>query len=352
MPESDLLGPLVDAIETVKQRIREHGSSLRENETRTRVALIDPILQALGWDVSDPSSVTLEYDVSGRRADYALLRSEGKPAATIEAKKLGENLQQHRMQMLNYANASGVDYAGLTDGDTWELYDVFKRGELQDRQLLGLTLSQTTVNEAALRFLLLWRPNTVSISPAEATEPVTGGSAEGESTPAVPHTQISDTSYSSTAPSLTRNPIAEHGELSLVEYEERIKAETVGNPARRNRVGPDGRPIRQAISKPKTIRFPGESPLQINSSYEVLVNTADWLLRRNQLSIANTPFTRRTGRHIVSRDSAGMDKAKGIGGGAYFVETKLSQANVCSLAIELLKHCGVNPSEIRIQPGP
>ena len=29
----------------------------------------------------------------------------------------------HRMQMLNYANASGIDYAGLTDGNHWELYD-------------------------------------------------------------------------------------------------------------------------------------------------------------------------------------------------------------------------------------
>ena len=126
----------MDAIEIVKGRIQEHGSSLRENETRTRVALIDPILQALGWDVSDPDSVTLEFDVQGRRADYALLRANSRPAATIEAKKLGEALATHRMQMLNYANASGVDYAGLTDGNHWELYDVFKRGELSERELL------------------------------------------------------------------------------------------------------------------------------------------------------------------------------------------------------------------------
>ena len=56
MTQTALLKPLVDAIETVKRRITEHGASLRENETRTRVALIDPILQALGWDVSDPGS--------------------------------------------------------------------------------------------------------------------------------------------------------------------------------------------------------------------------------------------------------------------------------------------------------
>ena len=65
--------------------------------------------------------VTPEFKVSGGWADYALLRSDRPPAATVEAKKLGEPLASHQMQMLNYANASGIDFAALTDGDHWEL---------------------------------------------------------------------------------------------------------------------------------------------------------------------------------------------------------------------------------------
>lgn len=42
-----LLEPLVSVIEIIKARIEDHGPSLRENETRTRMALIDPLLQAL-----------------------------------------------------------------------------------------------------------------------------------------------------------------------------------------------------------------------------------------------------------------------------------------------------------------
>ena len=42
------LDDLVSVIETIKQRIREHGDTLRQNETRTRMALIDPLLTALG----------------------------------------------------------------------------------------------------------------------------------------------------------------------------------------------------------------------------------------------------------------------------------------------------------------
>ena len=49
-----LLDDLVTAIQTVQGRIREHGTTLSQNEYRTRLALIDPYLNALGWDVSDP----------------------------------------------------------------------------------------------------------------------------------------------------------------------------------------------------------------------------------------------------------------------------------------------------------
>ena len=113
-----LLDDLTGVIELLRERIQSHGEALRENETRTRMALVDPLLQALGWDVSDPAVVTPEFKVSGGWADYALLRSDGPPAATVEAKKLGEPLASHQMQMLNYANASGIDFAALTDGET------------------------------------------------------------------------------------------------------------------------------------------------------------------------------------------------------------------------------------------
>ena len=87
------------------------------------------------------------------------------------------------MQMLNYSNASGVEYAGLTDGDHWELYEVFERGQLDDRRILGLSLSSMAAHECALRLLLLWRPNLESGKPVAAGEPVFSGSAWGEFMP-------------------------------------------------------------------------------------------------------------------------------------------------------------------------
>ena len=87
-----MLDELVDVIETLKSRINEHRSDLQKDETRTRMALINPLLQVLGWDTSDPSLVTPEYSLSNGRADYALLDDQGKVVVFLEAKRLGEQL--------------------------------------------------------------------------------------------------------------------------------------------------------------------------------------------------------------------------------------------------------------------
>ena len=149
-----LLEDLVGVIESLRERIRSHDAVLRENETRTRMALIDPLLQALGWDVSDPEVVTPEYKVSDGWADYALLRSDGQPAATVEAKKMGEPLDSHRMQMLNYSNAWGVEYAGLTRQPLG--IQSIRAGQVGKRRILDISIAE---RKSALKLLLLWPPN-------------------------------------------------------------------------------------------------------------------------------------------------------------------------------------------------
>ena len=169
-----VLDDLVDRIESSRARIRSHSAALQENETRTRMALIDPLLHALGWDVSDPGVMTPEHKMSGGWADCALLLPDGQPAATVEAKKLGEALASHRMQMLNYANVSGIGYAALTDGNHWALYSVFDRARLEDRRILQVSIADTPAHEGALKLLLLWRSNLASGQPVPASTPILG----------------------------------------------------------------------------------------------------------------------------------------------------------------------------------
>ena len=65
------------------------------HETSTRYILIDPILRALGWDLSNPDECVVEYEVARRgnypatRVDYVLKCATGQPVVVIEAKRIG-----------------------------------------------------------------------------------------------------------------------------------------------------------------------------------------------------------------------------------------------------------------------
>lgn len=166
------LDDLKETIETLRERIQAHRPYLEGNETRTRQVLIDPMLRALGWDVEDPNSVKLEYGIKRKWADYALMGS-GRPIAVIEAKALGRALNDdEKMQALNYANMDGIDYMAVTNGDHWQMFDVFKRGQLDNRILMEFQLTRDEPYACALQALGLWRPNLASGKPQDVATPV------------------------------------------------------------------------------------------------------------------------------------------------------------------------------------
>ena len=279
-----LLDDLVGVIETLKERIAAHGASLRENETRTRMALIDPLLQALGWDVSDPEMVTPEYSVGTSRADYALLTPTGTPSALVEAKKLDESLASHRMQMLNYANISGIPHAGLTDGNHWEMYTVFDQAPIEQRRILDVSIANTPTHEAALQLLLLWRPNLASGQPVAANAPLSYVVPEPSPSPAsgVPSEQfvvpnasfvsfpIETSKDNSESPDMSQDQITETGKwVSLAEFQRTPRS-----------------------TPPSAIRFKRRDSMSVKGYREALIETAKWLIGSGQLKPEHCPIGR------------------------------------------------------------
>ena len=325
-----MLDDLVDVIETLQRRINDHGPSLRENETRTRMALIDPLLQVLGWDVSDPSVVTPEYNVGGRWADYALLGRDGRPAATVEAKKLSEPLAQHRMQMLNYSNASDVEYAGLTDGDHWELYEVFQRGRLEDRRILNISITNTPVHECALTLLLLWRTNLASGQPVTARAPILA-----RATTASPDGEILTDLESLTAVATveTRQQASRTstvGWVSLADF----------NPS-------------SGGAPPTSIRFEDGSEYDVKYWFELVSNTAKWLWSRNSLTHNHLPVlsSTRSKISIVSTDPIHQNgdrfrNRKDVHDTPLMVEGHGSGRDMRERTKRLLDHCGISPAHV------
>ena len=316
-----VLDELVDRIEALKTRIASHGNELRENETRTRMALIDPLLHALGWDVSDPGMVKPEYKIGNGWADYALLRPDGKPAAAVEAKKLGGSLTSHRMQMLNYANASGIDYAALTDGDHWELYSVFERGQLGERLLLDVFLVGTPVHECALKLLLLWRPNLASDRPTHVSARIPGEAQRPMPTPAAPTPAGVEEAPPPPRP-------ASPGWVALPEYD-------------RSREG----------RRPMAVRLWDGHERAIKRWYELLTGVVEKLYSEGRLTVDNVPIPYSDRISIVHTEpihptGRPFTYFKSIDGTPLFVNVSSS---ILRKTQRLLLRCGLNPAEVYLR---
>ena len=288
---ADLLSELVQTIETLQKRISERGVELRKNEFRTRIVLIDPLLKALGWDVADSEMVTVEFETGNGRADYALLTDgAASPRMVIEAKKLNEPLAPHRMQLVNYANVEGIAYGCLTDGNFWEVYDIFPNfagvpQPLDQRKLLDVTIAgggRTSV-QLAFDMLRLWRNNLQS-----------GGGSTPVSLPLIG-------SGGQTGSPLERAVVA-HSAGNVPVSSQPIIA---GWTALSGDYGTTGK------SAPRAIRFSDGEEKQTRHWCQLLRETAVWLYGQGLLTRDNcqisTGQTQNTKRYLFSVDGKHSD---------------------------------------------
>jgi hypothetical protein len=117
------MNKLIQEIEKLRSKI----DSLRRHdlkETPTRTIVVDPLLDALGWDVRDPDEVQLEYPtVDGKSVDYGLKLNK-KCVLLVEAKPFGDPLTDVKAitQIVNYANSDGIVWCILTNGQKWMVY--------------------------------------------------------------------------------------------------------------------------------------------------------------------------------------------------------------------------------------
>ena len=80
------LSNLCDVLDQARTSANQYQSTLRKNEAATRAVLVDPILQALGWDTANTFMVEVEKTLDKTRVDYALFDSNGAVCVIVEAK--------------------------------------------------------------------------------------------------------------------------------------------------------------------------------------------------------------------------------------------------------------------------
>ncbi|MCK4547364.1 MAG: type I restriction enzyme HsdR N-terminal domain-containing protein [Candidatus Eisenbacteria sp.] len=135
------MGKLETCIGNLQKQIERHRrAGLKEYPTRT--IFIDPMLEALGWDVRDPDDVELEYPtIDNKSVDYAL-KINKKPVLLLEAKQLKDRLEDVKAitQVVGYAANDNVGWCVLTNGVRYKVYKTSEEAPAPEKIMFEVSI--------------------------------------------------------------------------------------------------------------------------------------------------------------------------------------------------------------------
>lgn len=147
----------MEFIESLKQ-FSERVTMLKDTistEESTKMSLVVPLFQLLGYDVFNPSEFCPEYiaDVGikkGEKVDYAILE-DGQPTILIECKSCSEQLDKHSSQLFRYFGTSSAKFGILTNGIIYRFYTDLEESNKMDLvpflEINMLQLKDSSINE-------------------------------------------------------------------------------------------------------------------------------------------------------------------------------------------------------------
>jgi len=141
--------------------LRDRGR--RASEQDTKAVLIEPVLDALGWNMRDPDEVTREYrhKPQDNPVDYSLMLRRS-PCLFVEAKAIGVNLNDRKWiaQSVSYASTAGVEWCVLTNGEEYRIYKAHLAVDVEEKLFRTVSLSSSSdLALAATTLVLLSKAN-------------------------------------------------------------------------------------------------------------------------------------------------------------------------------------------------
>lgn len=115
----------IDELKQLSTRVTKLKDTI-DTEEGTKMSLILPFFQILGYDVFNPDEFMPEYtaDVGikkGEKVDYAIMK-DGKPLILIECKSVSDELGKHASQLFRYFGTSEAKFGILTNGLTYKFF--------------------------------------------------------------------------------------------------------------------------------------------------------------------------------------------------------------------------------------
>ena len=145
---------LIDQLTNLASRAQKQIAHIQTEEA-TKNALVMPFINALGYNVFDPTEVVPEFvcDIGtkkGEKIDYAILR-DGKPIILFECKRVGGDLNiNHASQLFRYFHVTEARIAVLTNGVTYRLFtDLEQPNKMDERPFMEFDLFNFQENDVA-----------------------------------------------------------------------------------------------------------------------------------------------------------------------------------------------------------
>lgn len=130
----------------LQKRTVEHREVLLTEEA-AKTALVMPFIQALGYDVFNPSEVIPEFSADvgtkkGEKVDYAICK-DGKVNILVECKPASVELNiNHASQLFRYFSVTDARLAILTNGVSFQFYsDVERPNKMDDRPFFTFSMA-------------------------------------------------------------------------------------------------------------------------------------------------------------------------------------------------------------------
>lgn len=139
----------------LEKRTQQHREVLLTEEA-AKTALVMPFIQALGYDVFNPSEVIPEFtaDVGvkkGEKVDYAICR-DGAVSMLVECKPATSELSpSHASQLYRYFSVTDARIAVLTNGVVFQFYsDIDQPNKMDDRPFYTFSMDGLKRTDAAI----------------------------------------------------------------------------------------------------------------------------------------------------------------------------------------------------------
>jgi hypothetical protein len=310
-------------------------------------------LRGLGWNPENPEEVQPNVSTEEGIPDYSLMK-DGRKILFVEAKKLNVDIEQREVirQLAKYSFSEGTKYGVLTNGAVWILIRSFEEGtSLTERIVWKADLENEELPAVSRKIVTISKTNIehieVLVKKAQILDEI------WQSLLDEPEEMIKGLMPVVKSIISQGYPDYQFEDTEIEDLlKERIK-EIISGPSKDETLYDTSiESISWRRESPRKMKLKGEV-FEIQNSYEILVNTANWLIKNGKLKLSDCPVGIGPKRYLVNKEPKhkyGDDfrAPKKLSNGLW-IETHYSTASCINYAKRLLEKFGISSDILTIE---